>query len=306
MKKPNLAVEIAGLKLKNPVLTASGTFGFGAESTPLLDLNRLGAVVVKSRTLKPREGNPTPRLVETPAGILNSIGLQNPGVDSFLTEHLPSLRQFATPVIVSIAGNTVEEYAAVAEKLSRAAGIAALEVNISCPNVEQGGLQFGADPAGAAEVTRAVKGATGLPVIVKLSPNVTSIAEIAWAVAEAGADTLSLINTLTGMAIDVHRRRPVLGNLTGGLSGPAVRPVAVRAVWEVYQVVRVPIIGMGGIVCAADALEFILAGARAVAVGTANFLNPRATIEILEGIEHYLEENEIADINELVGAAHIF
>ncbi|MEW6276114.1 MAG: dihydroorotate dehydrogenase [Bacillota bacterium] len=306
MRKPSLTVEIAGLKLKNPVLTASGTFGFGAEYTPFVDLNRLGAVVVKSLTLKPREGNSPPRIVETPAGILNSIGLQNPGVERFLGEHLPYLRQFSTPVIVSIAGNTIEEYVAAAEKLAGANGVSALELNISCPNVKQGGLQFGVDPLGAAEVTRAVKRAADLPVIVKLSPNVTSITGMAKTVAEAGADALSLINTLSGMAIDIYRRRPVLGNITGGLSGPAIRPVAVRAVWEVYRAVKLPLIGMGGIACAADAIEFIMAGARAVAVGTANFLNPRATIEIVKGIERYLEENGIGDINELVGAAHSF
>lgn len=306
MRKPNLTVEIAGLKLKNPVLTASGTFGFGAEYTPFVDLSRLGAIVVKSLTLKPREGNPPPRIVETPAGILNSIGLQNPGVERFLGEHLPYLRQFSTPVIVSIAGNTIEEYVAAAEKLAGANGVSALELNISCPNVKQGGLQFGVDPLGAAEVTRAVKRAADLPVIVKLSPNVTSITGMAEAVAEAGADAISLINTLSGMAIDIYRRRPVLGNITGGLSGPAIRPVAVRAVWEVYRAVKLPLIGMGGIACTADAIEFIMAGARAVAVGTANFLNPRATIEIVEGIERYLEENGMGDINELVGAAHSF
>ncbi len=304
MNKPNLTVDIAGLRLKNPVLTASGTFGFGSEYAPFVDLNRLGGIVVKGLTLEPRLGNPPPRMVETPAGILNSIGLQNPGVDCFLAEHLPFLRQFATPVIANIAGNSLQEYVAVAEKLTGASGIAALEVNISCPNVKRGGLQFGADPSAAAQVTRAVKKATTLPVIVKLSPNVTSIGEVARAVAEAGADALSLINTLAGMTIDIRRRRPALGNITGGLSGPAIRPVAVRAVWEVYQAVKLPIIGMGGIVCAADALEFIMAGARAVAVGTANFLNPGATMEILSGIERFLEENEIGDINELVGIAH--
>jgi dihydroorotate dehydrogenase (NAD+) catalytic subunit len=304
MGKPNLTIEIAGLKLKNPVLTASGTFGFGFEYAPYVDLNRLGAIVVKGLTLKPRAGNPPPRIVETPAGILNSIGLHNPGVDYFLAKHLPYLRQFATPVIVNLAGNTIEEYVAVAEKLSGAAGIVALEVNISCPNVKQGGLQFGADPFRAAEVTRAVKEKTDLPVIVKLSPKVTSIAEVARASASAGADALSLINTLSGMAIDINQRRPVLGSITGGLSGPAIRPVAVRAVWEVYEVVKLPVIGMGGIFSAADALEFIMAGARAVAVGTANFLNPRATIEVLEGIEQFLEENGIEDIRELVGVAH--
>lgn len=304
LEKPGLAVEIAGLKLKNPVLTASGTFGFGTEYAPFFDPGRLGAIVLKSLTLLPRGGNPPPRLIETPAGILNSIGLQNPGIDRFLSEYLPSLRQLGTPLIVSIAGEEPGEYAALAARLAGVPGIAALEVNISCPNVKKGGLQFGADPLAAAEVTRAVKAGCGLPVIVKLTPNVTSIAEVAMAVAAAGADALSLINTLSGMAIDVARRRPALGNVTGGLSGPAVRPVAVRAVWEVYRAVKIPLIGMGGIVSAADALEFILAGARAVAVGTAHFLNPRAALEVLAGIERYLEDHGIKDINELVGAAH--
>jgi dihydroorotate dehydrogenase (NAD+) catalytic subunit len=302
--KPGLAVEIAGLKLQNPVLTASGTFGFGAEYAPFVELDRLGALVVKSLTLSPRAGNPPPRLVETPAGVLNSIGLQNPGVEVFLEEHLPFLRRLKTPLIVSIAGEEPEEYAALAARLAGVPGIAALEVNISCPNVKRGGLQFGADPRAAAEVTRAVKKQCRLPVIVKLTPNVTSIAAVAEAAAAAGADALSLINTLSGMAIDIERRRPVLGNVVGGLSGPAVRPVAVRAVWEVYRAVKVPLIGMGGIFCAADALEFILAGARAVAVGTASFVNPRAALEVLAGIERYLKAHGIEDINELVGAAH--
>ncbi|AQS59031.1 dihydroorotate dehydrogenase [Desulforamulus ferrireducens] len=302
--KPNLQVEIGTMLMANPVTTASGTFGFGPEYTPYLDIERLGAITVKGTTLEPREGNPTPRLVETPSGILNSIGLQNPGVDYLIEHYAPYFRQLKTNVIVNIAGNTVEEYANLAAKLNSVPGIAALEVNISCPNVKKGGLAFGSDPVSAAEVTKAVRQATTLPVIIKLSPNVTDIAAIASAVEEAGADALSVINTLLGMAIDIRKRKPVLGNIMGGLSGPAVKPVAVRAVWQVYQRVKIPIIGMGGIMNAADALEFILAGATAVAVGTASFINPRAAIEVLEGIERYLVENNIDDIKELVGAAH--
>lgn len=303
-KKPELAVNIGALVLKNPVTTASGTFGFGPEYAPYLDLNRLGAIVVKGTTLQPRLGNPPPRLVETPAGILNSIGLQNPGVDRFIEEYLPYLADYDLPVIVNISGDTVEDYAELAGRLDRAAGVAGLEVNISCPNVKRGGMQFGSDPHMAAEVTRAVRGNTDKTVIVKLSPNVTSIVEVAGKVAGAGADALSLINTLLGMAIDIKSRRPLLGNIMGGLSGPAIRPVAVRAVWQVYREVDLPIIGMGGIVAAEDALEFILAGATAVAVGTASFINPRAAGEVLEGIERYLRENQIRGIRELVGAAH--
>jgi dihydroorotate dehydrogenase (NAD+) catalytic subunit len=267
-------------------------------------LNRLGAIVVKGITLKPRAGNPPPRLAETPAGILNAIGLQNPGVERFIAEALPYLSGYDLPVIVNIAGDTVEDYARLADRLDRAPGVDGLEVNISCPNVKKGGLQFGSDPSAAAEVTRAVKGHTGLPVVVKLSPNVTDIVPVAEKVAGAGADALSMINTLVGMAIDIKNRRPLLGNVTGGLSGPAVRPVAVRAVWQVYREVPLPIIGMGGITTADDALEFILAGASAVAVGTASFINPRATMEVLEGLEEYLAANGMADIRELVGAAH--
>ncbi len=299
-----MAVNIGGIRMKNPVTTASGTFGFGPEYAPYIDLNRLGAIVVKGITLKPRPGNPTPRLVETPAGILNSIGLQNPGLENFIEESLPYLSGFDLPVIVNIAGDTVEDYARLAAVLDRAAGVAGLEVNISCPNVKKGGMQFGSDPAMAAEVTRAVKAHTDKTVIVKLSPNVTSIVAVAEKVAAAGADALSMINTLLGMAIDVKTRRPVLGNVMGGLSGPAVRPVAVRAVWQVYREVKLPIIGMGGIMTPEDALEFILAGATAVAVGTANFVNPRATMDIIDGIENYMAANGVQNICELVGAAH--
>ncbi len=304
MSKPGLSVNIGGIQMKNPVATASGTFGFGPEYAPYLDLNRLGAIVVKGITPEPRVGNPPPRLAETPAGILNSIGLQNPGVERFIEEALPYLSGYDLPVIVNIAGDTVEDYARLAGRLERVPGVAGLEVNISCPNVKKGGLQFGSDPSAAAEVTRAVKGHTGLPVIVKLSPNVTDIVPVAEKVAGAGADALSMINTLLGMAIDITKRRPFLGNVMGGLSGPAVKPVAVRAVWQVYREVKLPIIGMGGITTADDAVEFILAGASAVAVGTANFINPRATVEVLEGIENYLAANGIPDIRALVGAAH--
>lgn len=304
MKKPNLSVNIGGIQMKNPVVTASGTFGFGPEYSSFIDLSRLGAIVVKGITLEPRVGNPTPRLVETPAGVLNSIGLQNPGVESFIEEILPHLLDCDLPVIVNIAGDTVEDYARLAGRLDRVSGVSGLEVNISCPNVKRGGMQFGSDPSAAAEVTRAVKGNTGLPVIVKLSPNVTSIVSVAEKVAAAGADALSMINTLLGMAIDIKERRPLLGNIMGGLSGPAVKPVAVRAVWEVYREVNIPIIGMGGITTADDAIEFILAGAAAVAVGTANFINPFATMEVLKGIEEYLVENRVRDIRDLTGAAH--
>ena len=297
-------VNLGGIHMKNPVATASGTFGFGLEYQPFLQLEQLGAIIVKGTTPAPRQGNPPPRIAETPSGMLNAIGLQNPGVDKVAGEILPQLVHLETPVIVNIAGDTAEDYALVAHKLDGVAGVAGLEINISCPNVKKGGIQFGSDPRSAAEVTRAVKAATSLPVIVKLSPNVTDLVAMAAAVAEAGADALSMINTLLGMVIDVDRRKPVLGNITGGLSGPAVRPVAVRAVWQVYRAVKLPILGMGGIMTARDALEFILAGATAVAVGTANFVNPRATMEIIEGIENYLREQGFDDINQLTGLAH--
>ncbi len=298
-----MCVNIGGIRMKNPVTTASGTFGWGPEYAPFIDLNRLGAIVVKGITLKPRQGNPTPRLVETPAGILNSIGLQNPGVEKLIEESLPYLSGFDLPVIVNIAGDTVEDYARLAAVLDRVPEVAGLEVNISCPNVKKGGMQFGSDTAMAAGVTRAVKASTDKTVIVKLSPNVTSIVAVAEKVAAAGADALSMINTLLGMAIDVKTRRPILGNVMGGLSGPAVRPVAVRSVWQVYREVKLPIIGMGGIMTPEDALEFILAGAAAVAVGTANFVNPRATMDIIDGIENYMAANGVQNIQDLVGAA---
>ena len=304
--KPCLKVNIGGIEMNNPVMTASGTFGFGIEYSQFIDINQLGAIVVKGVTLKPKEGNPTPRIVETPAGMLNSIGLQNPGVDYVIDNYVSYFKGLDTKVIVNISGDSTLDYALVAKKLTDAGGISGIEVNISCPNVKRGGMAFGASAKSAFEVTEAVKDATDLPVIVKLSPNVTDIAEIAKAVEAAGADAVSLINTLTGMAIDINARKPVLGNVVGGLSGPAVKPVAVYAVWRVYKAVDIPIIGMGGISSAEDALEFILAGARAVAIGTANFVNPKTAIEVIEGIERYLKSHEISDINELVGKAHVF
>jgi dihydroorotate dehydrogenase (NAD+) catalytic subunit len=297
----NLSVEIGRLQLRNPVMTASGTFGYGEEYAPYVDLSRLGAIVVKGLSLKPRMGNPPPRIVETPCGMLNAVGLQNVGVDAFIREKLPFLNQFDLPVIANIFGESVEEYCKVAEILSQASGVHGLEVNISCPNVKKGGITFGANPDMAADVTRRVKASTDLPVIVKLTPNVTDIAEIAESVEAAGADAISLINTITGMSVDIERRVPHLRNITGGLSGPAIKPVALRMVWQVIQRVSVPVIGLGGIMTARDALEFLIVGARAVQVGTAHFIHPHAAIDILEGIEDYLEQHQFDDINQLIG-----
>ena len=297
----NLSVEIGRLRLRNPVMTASGTFGYGEEYAPYVDLSRLGAIVVKGLSLKPRMGNPPPRIVETPCGMLNAVGLQNVGVDAFIRENLPFLTQFDLPVIANIFGESVEEYVKVAEILSQASGVHALEVNISCPNVKKGGIAFGANPDMAADVTRRVKASTDLPVIVKLTPNVTDIAEIAESVEAAGADAISLINTITGMSVDIERRVPHLRNITGGLSGPAIKPVALRMVWQVIQRVSVPVIGLGGIMTARDALEFLIVGARAVQVGTAHFIHPHAAIDILKGIEDYLEQHQFDDINQLIG-----
>lgn len=302
-KSPDLTVQIGSLTLKNPVLTASGTFGYGQEFEPYIDLNRLGAITVKGTTLYPRMGNAVPRIAETPSGMLNAIGLQNPGVQAFLTDKLPYLRMLQTPAIVNISGDTPEQYAKVAEVLS-VEGVAALEINVSCPNVKHGGLQFGSDPQLLAEVVQAVREATEKTLIVKLSPNVTDITQLAMTAEQAGADALSLINTLTGMAIDIRRRRPLLANITGGLSGPAVKPVALRAVWQVYKAVKLPLIGMGGISCWQDAVEFMLAGASAVAVGTANFSNPMITMEIIDGMEKYLHDAGFASANEIIGLAH--
>ncbi|HCS77953.1 MAG TPA: dihydroorotate dehydrogenase [Syntrophaceae bacterium] len=297
-----MAVNIAGMKMKNPVMTASGTFGCGEEYADYVDLNRLGGIVVKGLSLKPRLGNPPPRIMETAAGMLNAVGLQNVGVDAFIEEKLSFLRNYNVAVIANIYGESYTEYAQVAGKLSAAPGVHALEVNVSCPNVKKGGLSFGADPKAAAEVTRRVKAETHLPVIVKLTPNVTDITVIARAVEEAGADAVSLINTLTGMSIDLKNRTPHLKNITGGLSGPAIKPVALRMVWQVAQKVSIPVIGMGGIMTAEDALEFMVAGAKAVQIGTANFINPRATMEIIDGMRRYLQENKIKSIKDIVGS----
>lgn len=305
LKTLNLSVDIAGLKLKNPVMTASGTFGYGEEYSEFLDLNRLGAIVVKGLSIIPRQGNQTPRIVETPAGMLNAIGLQNIGVYVFIKDKLPFLRQFNIPVIVNFFGDSIDEYIHAAEVLSNTEGVHALEMNISCPNKQAGWIVFGTDPKTMEQVVTAVRKAAKLPLIVKLSPNVTDISLMAKVAENAGADAISLINTITGMVVDVKKQRPVLANNTGGLSGPAVRPIAVRMVWEVYKAVKIPIIGMGGIMAANDALEFLIAGARAVAVGTANFINPTATIEIIEGLEKFLIDEGFSDINEIIGSLKI-
>jgi dihydroorotate dehydrogenase (NAD+) catalytic subunit len=296
-----LSVNIGNLRLKNPVMTASGTFGYGEEYTEFMDLNRLGAVVVKGLSLMPQEGNPPPRIVETPAGMLNAIGLQNIGIERFIQEKLPFLRKFTTPVIVNFFGDSVEEYAVAAERLDAAEGIHGLEMNISCPNKQEGWCIFGTDPKVTSKVVSAVRRKTSLPLIVKLSPNVTDISHMARVAEDAGADAVSLVNTLTGMAIDIKTRKPKLANVTGGLSGPAIRPVALRMVWEVFRAVKVPVIGMGGIMNSDDAVEFFLAGATAVAVGTANFISPTAAIDIINGIEGFLSDQGVQDIKELIG-----
>lgn len=299
--KPDLGVELAGITLKNPVMTASGTFGYGEEYAPLIDLNQLGAIVVKAITKKPRQGNPPPRVVEVAAGMLSSCGLQNVGVDKFIKEKLPFLRAFQVPIIVNIAGESVEDFVAVVEKLQGTEGISAVELNVSCPNVKNGGMVFGIDPEMVWKIVSEVKAVSKVPVICKLTPNVTDIVAIALAAQDAGADAISLINALLGMAIDIETRRPKLGNITGGLTGPAIKPVAVRMVWQVAQAVSVPVIGIGGITTAEDALEFIIAGATAVQVGTANFFRPKATLEIIEGLKTYLLSRGYCSIRELKG-----
>jgi len=274
--KPDMSVKIAGLTLRNPVMTASGTFGYGEEFAEYLNLERIGAFVMKGLSLKPRAGNPTPRIVETPGGMLNAIGLQNVGIEAFIAKKVPFLRTVQTPAIANFFGSTVEEYAEMARRLDRIPEIAGLEINISCPNVKHGGIVFGTDPKSAGKVVSACRAATSKTLIVKLSPNVTDVVCMAQACADAGADALSLINTLTGMAVDLKRRKPVLANITGGFSGPAIKPIALRMVWQVAQAVKLPLIGIGGIMNATDALEFILVGATAVQVGTASFINPSA------------------------------
>lgn len=305
---PKLAVNLAphhptGLVLKNPVLTASGTFGYGTEYAKLVDISRLGAIVSKAITRRPRDGNAQPRIAETPSGMLNAIGLQNVGVDAAIREKAPIWSTWSVPVIANVAGFSVDEYVEVAEKLSNTPGVAAIELNISCPNVASEGEMFGIDPALAALVTSEVRNVCDIPLLVKLSPNVTDITAIARSVELAGADALSVINTIPGMVIDIVGRRPYLANLTGGLSGPAIRPIAVRMVWQVAQAVSIPIVGIGGVGTSEDAIQFLMAGATAVQVGTASFVNPRASTNIVDGIEAFLVREGIADVHELIGCA---
>ena len=301
----SLSVNIGGIEMRNPVMTASGTFGYGSEYADFVDLNRLGAVVVKGVTSVPWLGNPMQRIMETPSGMLNAIGLQNVGVDGFILEKLPYLRDFDVPVIVNVCGKTVEEYLIVIQKLNAADGVAGVELNISCPNLDCGGMSFGVDATLAHQLVKEVRAITDLPLLVKLSPNVTDITVIARAVEDAGANALSAINTLLGMAINAETRTPELANVTGGLSGPAIKPVALRLVWEVYKNVSIPIVGMGGIMNATDAVEFLIAGASAVAVGTANFVNPHASIEIVKGIRDYLQKADMKSVKELVGSLKV-
>ncbi len=297
---PDLGVDIGGLQLKNPVMTASGTFGYGGEFRELVDLGRLGAIIVKGVSLSPTKGNPPPRVVETHGGMLNAIGLENIGFDALAARKLPALRSLGTPVLVNIYGRTEEEYGRLAERVEETDGIDGVEVNISCPNVKAGGAAFGTDPRAVARVVRTVRSRTRKPVMVKLSPNVTDIVSIARAAEGEGADSLSLINTLTAMAVDIHTRRPRLANITGGLSGPAIKPVALRMVWQVARAVRVPVVGIGGIMTWSDAVEFLMVGASAVQVGTANLVNPRATMEIIDGLRRYLAEQGIARAADVV------
>ncbi len=302
MLDKRLHTSLAGIYMNTPVLTASGTFGFGEEFAEFIDLARLGGVMVKGTTLKPRRGNDGVRITETPGGMLNCIGLENPGVEVFLQETLPRLANYNMNVIVNISGSTVEEYGNLAEMLD-VPGVAAIELNVSCPNVKEGGIVFGTDPKAAAAVVKEAKAHTKKPVILKLSPNVTDIVTMAKAVEDAGADIISLINTLLGMEINIHTQKPTLGNVTGGLSGPCVKPVALRMVYQVAKAVSVPLIGMGGISCAEDAIEFLLAGASAVAVGTANFSDPAVTMKICDGINDYLAQRHLESVQDIIGAA---
>jgi dihydroorotate dehydrogenase (NAD+) catalytic subunit len=297
----DLRVKIGPLQLRNPVMTASGTFGYAKEFESLVDLNRLGAIIVKGLSLKPTKGNPPPRIVETPCGMLNAIGLENVGIEVFAREKLPYLRGLRTPILANIYGTSTEEYAELAARLDDLDGVAGMEVNISCPNVKAGGVAFGVDPAAAGKVVRAVRKRTSKLLIVKLSPNVTDITEIARCVQDSGADALSLINTVTGMAVDIETRRPRLANITGGLSGPAIKPVALRMVWQVASIAKVPVIGIGGIVKTEDALEFLIAGATAVQIGTANFINPRTTMDVVEGLHAFLARRGISKVTDIIG-----
>ena len=301
----DLSIEIGKLKLKNPVLTASGTFGYGEEFADFIDLNRLGGIVVKGTTLHRREGNPYPRMAETPSGMLNAVGLQNKGVDHFIEEIYPRISHLDTNIIVNVSGSSIDDYVAVCEKLNPLDKVAAVEINISCPNVKQGGMGFGTTCSGAESVTRAVRKAYDGTMIVKLTPNVTDITEIARAAEAAGADALSLTNTFLGMAIDVEKRRPMLSTITGGLSGPCIRPIAVRMVWQVAQAVKVPVVGLGGIMNGRDAIDFLLAGASAVQIGTANFVDPQVTIKTIDFIEDYLKRHHFSAVSQLIGAMEV-
>lgn len=303
IKSPNLAVSIGALPLQNPIMTASGTFGYGREYEPFVDLSRIGAVVVKGISLLPRPGNPPPRIVETACGMLNAIGLENVGLERFISDKLPYLRQRNCCVIVNVLGDSIEEYCRLAEQLNDVEGVSGIELNISCPNVKKGGVAFGTSESMAHEVTSAVRRLTNLPLIVKLSPNVTDIGAMACAVEEGGADAVSLINTLIGMAISVNTKKPILANIIGGLSGPAIKPVALRMVYQTADRVKIPVIGIGGISTWQDAIEFLLAGATAIQVGTANFVNPKAVDEIRQGMTDYLIEQKIQAVTELIGAA---
>jgi dihydroorotate dehydrogenase (NAD+) catalytic subunit len=303
--KPDMSVNLAGIALRNPVMTASGTFGYGEEFAEYVDLHKIGAFITKGLCVKPRSGNPTPRIVETPGGMLNAIGLQNVGIEAFIAKKIPFIRTVNTPCIVNFFGETAEEYAEMAARLDALPEVAGLEMNISCPNVRQGGIIFGTDPSCAAGIVKACRAATKKPLFVKLSPNVTDIVGMAHACADEGADALSLINTLIGMAIDLNARRPVLANITGGLSGPAVKPVALRMVWLVAKSVKIPVIGIGGIMNATDALEFILAGATAIQVGTASFINPSAAQTIAEDMEAWMVAHGETDIKNLIGALKV-
>lgn len=296
-----LQTKIHNLTLKNPVMTASGTFGYGEEFTDFIDISRLGGIVVKGTTGERRQGNPYPRMAETPSGMLNAVGLQNVGVGNFCKEVYPRIKHFDTNIIVNVSGSSIEEYCATAEQIDALDGIPAIELNISCPNVKKGGMGFGTNPEMASQVVREVRRVYHKTLIVKLTPNVTNVVEIAKAVEDAGADSVSLINTLLGMAVDVERQRPYLSTITGGLSGPCVKPVAVRMVWQVAHAVQIPVIGLGGIASAADALEFLMVGAKAVQVGTANFLDPAITVKIVEGLEDYCKRHRISDINDIIG-----
>lgn len=301
----DLSVEIGKLKLKNPIMTASGTFGYGEEFADFIDLNRLGGIIVKGTTLHHREGNPYPRMAETPSGMLNAVGLQNKGVDYFIEHIYPRIKDLDTRVIVNVSGSCIDDYVAVCEKLSPLDKVAAVEINISCPNVKQGGMGFGTTCSGAESVTSAVRKAYDGTMIVKLTPNVTDITEIARAVEAAGADAVSLTNTFLGMAIDVEKRKPMLSTITGGLSGPCIRPIAVRMVWQVAYAVKVPVVGLGGIASGRDAIEFLLAGATAVQIGTANFVDPQVTVKAIDYIEDYLKRHQIASVRELIGGMEV-